>query len=343
MNAIFKKRRDDYYTQTFKYLRYVFNDHFLLFLVIALAALAVQYAQFVQQHTLSPLEKGFVILVVTGVSLAFGRLATFVEAADGVFLLAKEVEIRAELRKAVRRSLLLPSTVGLVLIVISQLALKLPLWGLVLWFLLILALKYFLLARKLHRFSPTENTLDWQNLIDYEKERQTSLLKIYSLFTNVKGLSNRAKRRRYLDFLAGHSPKNAMRLLYCRTFLRAGDYLSLTLRLGILSFLCVAFIPNIWAAMLAAFILNYALIFQLVAMENSYADVLLARTYPQRMDLARQELLRLLLFIAFGLFILQFIIVVVTHIGAGMLLAAALVIPLFEGLYLTYRLRTKKA
>ncbi|WP_252899287.1 ABC transporter permease [Lactococcus fujiensis] len=57
MNEVFKKRRERFYSQNLKYLRYVFNDHFTLFLLILLGALAVQYAQFLQNHTLTSGEK----------------------------------------------------------------------------------------------------------------------------------------------------------------------------------------------------------------------------------------------------------------------------------------------
>ncbi|MDU7038100.1 MAG: ABC transporter permease, partial [Lactococcus lactis] len=48
MNEIFKKRRKLWYQQNIKYLRYVFNDHFVLFLMILLGALVVQYVNFLQ-------------------------------------------------------------------------------------------------------------------------------------------------------------------------------------------------------------------------------------------------------------------------------------------------------
>ena len=50
MTEIFAKRRKDWYKQNLKYLRYVFNDHFVLFLMILLGALVVKYVTFLQTH-----------------------------------------------------------------------------------------------------------------------------------------------------------------------------------------------------------------------------------------------------------------------------------------------------
>lgn len=68
MNKIFKKRRNLWYQQNIKYLRYVFNDHFVLFLMILLGALVVQYVNFLQVHHLNLWGK--IILVVLSVCLA---------------------------------------------------------------------------------------------------------------------------------------------------------------------------------------------------------------------------------------------------------------------------------
>ena len=75
MNSLFEERRKVYYRQNLKYLRYVFNDHFVLFLMILLGALAVQYAQFLQAHSLNTAGKVGLVLLITILSQIFGRLA----------------------------------------------------------------------------------------------------------------------------------------------------------------------------------------------------------------------------------------------------------------------------
>ena len=45
MREVFAKRRLDFRNQCVKYLRYVLNDHFVLFLMVFLGFTAVQYSQ----------------------------------------------------------------------------------------------------------------------------------------------------------------------------------------------------------------------------------------------------------------------------------------------------------
>ena len=116
MNSLFEERRKVYYRQNLKYLRYVFNDHFVLFLMILLGALAVQYAQFLQAHSLNTAGKVGLVLLITILSQIFGRLASFVEPADKVFLLPQEKAVRKHLLLSCLRSLLFPALISLVLV-----------------------------------------------------------------------------------------------------------------------------------------------------------------------------------------------------------------------------------
>ena len=45
MREVFAKRKLDFRNQCVKYLRYVLNDHFVLFLMVFLGFTAVQYSQ----------------------------------------------------------------------------------------------------------------------------------------------------------------------------------------------------------------------------------------------------------------------------------------------------------
>ena len=79
MNEILKKRRNLWYKQNIKYLRYVFNDHFVLFLMILLGALVVQYINFLQIHQLNLWGKIILVILISLASQIVGRLATFIE------------------------------------------------------------------------------------------------------------------------------------------------------------------------------------------------------------------------------------------------------------------------
>lgn len=293
MNEIFKKRRKLWYQQNIKYLRYVFNDHFVLFLMILLGALVVQYVNFLQVHHLNLWGKIILVVFVSLLSQVLGRLATFIEAPDKVFLLTKELEVRAYLIKCLIRSLILPAIVSGLLVLIAAPLLKFNPIFLILWFLVLVGIKAGLLAYQIWRFQ-NSGLLDWSGLIDLEEARKTGTLRLFSLFTNVKGLKSHSHRRKYLDFLLTKT-KRTYEYLFTRSFLRSGDYLGLTIRLLILSILSMIFVKNGIVAIVMVVVFNYLLIFQLLSLQTAFDYQLLTRIYPLK-KAAKTAGLRMIIF-----------------------------------------------
>lgn len=293
MNEIFKKRRKLWYQQNIKYLRYVFNDHFVLFLMILLGALVVQYVNFLQVHHLNLWGKIILVVFVSLLSQVLGRLATFIEAPDKVFLLTKELEVRAYLIKCLIRSLILPAIVSGLLVLIAATLLKFNPIFLILWFLVLVGIKAGLLAYQIWRFQ-NSGLLDWSGLIDLEEARKTGTLRLFSLFTNVKGLKSHSHRRKYLDFLLTKT-KRTYEYLFTRSFLRSGDYLGLTIRLLILSILSMIFVKNGIVAIVMVVVFNYLLIFQLLSLQTAFDYQLLTRIYPLK-KAAKTAGLRMIIF-----------------------------------------------
>ncbi len=293
MNEIFKKRRKLWYQQNIKYLRYVFNDHFVLFLMILLGALVVQYVNFLQVHHLNLWGKIILVVFVSLLSQVLGRLATFIEAPDKVFLLTKELEVRAYLIKCLIRSLILPAIVSGLLVLIAAPLLKFNPIFLILWFLVLVGIKAGLLAYQIWRFQ-NSGLLDWLGLIDLEEARKTGTLRLFSLFTNVKGLKSHSHRRKYLDFLLTKT-KRTYEYLFTRSFLRSGDYLGLTIRLLILSILSMIFVKNGIVAIVMVVVFNYLLIFQLLSLQTAFDYQLLTRIYPLK-KAAKTAGLRMIIF-----------------------------------------------
>lgn len=293
MNEIFKKRRNLWYQQNIKYLRYVFNDHFVLFLMILLGALVVQYVNFLQVHHLNLWGKIILVVFVSLLSQVLGRLATFIEAPDKVFLLTKELEVRAYLIKCLFRSLILPAIVSGLLVLIAAPLLKFNPIFLILWFLVLVGIKAGLLAYQIWRFQ-NSGLLDWSGLIDLEEARKTGTLRLFSLFTNVKGLKSHSHRRKYLDFLLTKT-KRTYEYLFTRSFLRSGDYLGLTIRLLILSILSMIFVKNGIVAIVMVVVFNYLLIFQLLSLQTAFDYQLLTRIYPLK-KAAKTAGLRMIIF-----------------------------------------------
>jgi len=356
MEEIFKRRRQAYYAQNLKYLRYVFNDHFMLFLLIAFAALSVQYGQFLQHNTLDLLIRLLIGLLVSLIGLLPGKLATFLLEADSTFLLPKEEAVKAHLKRCRNQSLLFPGGVILILVLAASPAVKLNIFGAAVWFVLLVGIKAGLLTRKLRGFQQFGNlepgflkfrtqdsgNLDWEALIDYEDNRKTSLLKIFSLFTNVKGISSHAKRRKYLDFLLPKKERNTYGYLYWRSFLRSGDYLGLSLRLLLISGVGIAFISNIWAALIFGLLFDYLLIFQLLNLSTLHENQLFMRIYPLTGAAKRQALQNLIMRVLILVSALQFLVLVITQFGSVLPILLPVAANGLGWFYIKVRLKNKR-
>ncbi|MFV0556301.1 MAG: ABC transporter permease [Lactovum sp.] len=279
MNKIFSQRRQVYNKQNFRYLRYVFNDHFVLFLFILLSALATEYIRFVSKNTLDLFFRILIFILVSLLSLTIGKFVSLLEEADALFLLTKEEELKKILSKNQKYSLILPLIVISLSTAITSPLIKLPIFFWLFWLISLLLFKYFLLELKLKSFQKS-GTLDWQALIDYEQKRKMNLLKLFSIFTDVKGISSQSKRRSYLDFLLPKKEKSFYSYLLTRTFLRSADYFALSLRLLLLSILALLFIKNQLIIFVFVSLMNYLLIFQLLALKKSQDFQPMIKVYP---------------------------------------------------------------
>lgn len=108
MSGFYTIRLNKHLKKMMKYMRYVFNDHFVLVCVFLLGGLGFYYSQ-----VLKTLPQQFVwgrplVLGIWLVTLFIGRLATLAEEADKVFILPKEIEMPAYLSKAMVYSMWLP-------------------------------------------------------------------------------------------------------------------------------------------------------------------------------------------------------------------------------------------
>lgn len=115
MSGFFGIRLARHLKKMMKYMRYVFNDHFILVCVFLLGGLGFYYSQ-----VLKTLPENFIwgrplVIILWLAILQIGRLATLAEEADKVFILPKEPEMKAYLNRALRYSIWLP-LVALVLI-----------------------------------------------------------------------------------------------------------------------------------------------------------------------------------------------------------------------------------
>lgn len=106
MNKIWNQRLDQYQQKLLKYLRYVFNDHFVIALFFVFGAVCYGYFNFID-HYVHPLTffDRLVAIVALMIILQFGKLVTLLQKPDIVFLLPNDYRINDYLIKARHHSM----------------------------------------------------------------------------------------------------------------------------------------------------------------------------------------------------------------------------------------------
>lgn len=344
MKDLFLKRKQAFRKECVGYLRYVLNDHFVLFLLVLIGFLAYQYSQLLQDFPENHWPILLFLGIVSALLLAWGGIATYMEGPDKLFLLVSEEEVKSYLKGQTSRSLVFWTIVQtLFLLVFAPLFLAMG-YGLPVFLAYVLLLgagKYFLFRQKASKFY-TETGLAWDYVITQESKRKQVLLRFFALFTQVKGVSNSVKRRAYLDFLlktVQKVPGKIWQNLYLRSYLRNGDLFALSLRLLLLSLLAVIFIEQSWIATAVVVLFNYLMLFQLLALYRAFDYQYLTQLFPLEKgekEKGLQEVIRgltgfvLMVQLIVGLITLQEKLALLALLGAGLVL---------QVLYLPYQVK----
>ena len=285
MKDLFLKRKQAFRKECVGYLRYVLNDHFVLFLLLLIGFLTYQYSQLLQHFPENHWPILLFLGIVSALLLAWGGIASYIEVPDKLFLLVSEEEVKLYLKGQTARSFVFWTIVQtLFLLLFAPLFLAMG-YGLPVFLVYVLLLgtgKYLLFRQKASKFF-TETGLDWDYVIAQESKRKQVLLRFFALFTQVKGVSNSVKRRAYLDFLlktVQKVPGKIWQNLYLRSYLRNGDLFALSLRLLLLSLLAVIFIEQAWIATAVVVLFNYLLLFQLLALYRAFDYQYLTQLFP---------------------------------------------------------------
>ena len=344
MKDLFLKRKQAFRKECLGYLRYVLNDHFVLFLLVLLGFLAYQYSQLLQHFP----ENHWPILLFVGITsvllLLWGGIATYMEAPDKLFLLVGEEEIKLHLKRQTGISLvfwLFVQTLFLLLFAPLFLAMGYGLPVFLIYVLLLGAGKYLLFRQKASKFF-TDTGLDWDFVIAQESKRKQVLLRFFALFTQVKGVSNSVKRRAYLDFIlkvVQKVPSKIWQNLYLRSYLRNGDLFALSLRLLFLSLLALVFIEQAWIATAVVVLFNYLLLFQLLALYHAFDYQYLTQLFPLEKGEKEKGLKQIVLGVGSAVLLLELLVGAVVFqekIALLALVGASLFLQLF---YLPYQLK----
>ena len=344
MKDLFLKRKQAFRKECVGYLRYVLNDHFVLFLLVLLGFLAYQYSQLLQDFPENHWPILLFLGIVSALLLAWGGVATYIEVPDKLFLLVSEEEVKLYLKGQTSLSLVFWTIVQtLFLLLFAPLFLAMG-YGLPVFLAYVLLLgigKYLVFRQKASKFF-TETGLNWDYVIDQESKRKQVLLRFFALFTQVKGVSNSVKRRAYLDFIlktVQKVPGKIWQNLYLRSYLRNGDLFALSLRLLLLSLLAVIFIKQSWIATAVVVLFNYLMLFQLLALYRAFDYQYLTQLFPLEKgekEKGLQEVIReltgfvLMVQLVVGLITFQEKLALLALLGAGLVL---------QILYLPYQVK----
>ena len=344
MKDLFLKRKQAFRKECLGYLRYVLNDHFVLFLLVLIGFLAYQYSQLLEHFPENHWPILLFLGIVSALLMAWGGIATYMEGPDKLFLLVSEEEVKSYLKGQTMRSLvfwLFVQTLFLLLFAPLFLAMGYGLPVFLIYVLLLGTGKYLLFRQKASKFF-TETGLDWDFVITQESKRKQVLLRFFALFTQVKGVSNSVKRRAYLDFIlktVQKAPGKIWQNLYLRSYLRNGDLFALSLRLLFLSLLAEIFIEQSWIATAVVVLFNYLLLFQLLALYRAFDYQYLTQLFPLEKgekEKGLQAVIRgltgfvLLVQLIVGLITLQEKLALLALLGAGLVLLV---------LYLPYQVK----
>ena len=111
MKELFATRLQQHQKQMMRYLRYVFNDHFVLACTFLLGGVGLYYSDLVKTLPAKFLPGKLLILIVLVGLLHVGTFVSLTKPADQVFLLPKEVQMQDFLKRAFRYSLIFPFAV----------------------------------------------------------------------------------------------------------------------------------------------------------------------------------------------------------------------------------------
>ena len=344
MKDLFLKRKQAFRKECVGYLRYVLNDHFVLFLLVLIGFLAYQYSQLLQNFPENHWPILLFLGIVSALLLAWGGVATYIEVPDKLFLLVAEEEVKSYLKGQTVRSLVFWTIVQtLFLLLFAPLFLAMG-YGFPVFLVYVLLLgtgKYLLFRHKASKFF-TETGLDWDYVIVQESKRKQVLLRFFALFTQVKGVSNSVKRRAYLDFIlktVHKVPGKIWQNLYLRSYLRNGDLFALSLRLLLLSLLAVIFIEQSWIATAVVVLFNYLMLFQLLALYRAFDYQYLTHLFPLEKGEKEKGLQEVIRGLTGFVLMVQLIVGLITlqeKLALLALLGAALVLQI---LYLPYQVK----
>jgi ABC-2 type transport system permease protein len=273
-----------------KYLRYVFNDHAVIALLIFLGALVFAYQQLWQNTPVSLATRFSLALVLLLTLTIFRKGTNFLRQADPIFLMADEKEIRNLWSTGTTYSALLNGLIQLIMtVVLLPMIARLYTTNFVVILLIIIALVSakviitFTWAKKQRLFNEENTELwNWMRLLAVENRHQSAVRQFFNLFIDVPGSTPQIKRRKYLDWLiekVNQHGNHGFNRLMMTTFIRQNDFLSTWLRLTVIG-TAFSLITGGWLLIALLSLLLYLLVLQLLPMMTIHQNLVFDHLFP---------------------------------------------------------------
>ncbi|WHS06382.1 ABC transporter permease [Ligilactobacillus salivarius] len=181
---------------------------------------------------------------------------------------------------------------------------------------------------------PKNKIIQWNYLIDVEKLRLMRKYSFFNLFTDVPQVKKKAKRRKYLDWLIPKF-KNVYGYLFIRAIIRNGEYSGLYIRLTVIEFIVLLFIPKFWFSLVIGMLFIYLIGFQMLPLYKYFDDNVFVHLYPLETNSKGKEFKSILLAL---LIINAFLATIAVYIAIQNLLlsGAFLTLVLVESILFVY-------
>ncbi|EHN59262.1 ABC transporter permease [Oenococcus kitaharae] len=287
MTRLFASRQQRSFQRNMRYLSRAFNDQFIAFLFIALVFGGYEYL-----HHLSAIGHSFftlpVLLIISLVSLFLGRLATFFQEADRIFLISDLREIKQYLKAALIRSICVSVVIQLMISVVMLPALLtiLNVWVTCLYVAFWLVIKIFLLLLSYRKIC-SDSRIAWIYAIDLEKRRVNQLNLFLNFFTDVKEIKHDNRPSRLWDWLIKRLQKfnrSFYWILFTRYFFRSRQLIGPVFFVSLLGIMLTLFLPSLFSAACAGLFILFALAYQLKSVFHHFDHHLMVLSYQTDLE-----------------------------------------------------------
>ncbi|MCM0582848.1 ABC transporter permease [Weissella diestrammenae] len=348
MNSFFRSRLSKQWQRYFMLGRYVFNDHAILAMLIALGGAAMAYQRLLTTLAVNGWTQSL-FAVVLGLTLLVNRQpANFLLPADPIYLLADEQKIRDLVRQGTRYSLFIAGIVEFFLLLL--------LWPMMMHLYafstlvclafsggIVLIKVYLMWQRAVHLMQfgqgrdGAENLVNWSSLVESENNRRATVDSFFNAFIDLHGAGNQIKQRQWLEKIIRPQRGNLLQL----TFLRHVVFLNVWATISSVSLL-LAILTQHWVRFGLLTVFIYLLAIQLIPIARQHDQIVFQRLYPTTSKERERQYIRTTAPWLWAIALLDIIVMIFTHGALLELIALVVVTIVLSLLYPKYQLNRRR-